>query len=168
MTFPLRAGKSGRKAARRTFLFPLRLSAAAHEAGFSQCPCRALLLSASALPPCSRKSRSLCSLRFSVSLRFYILIIYSQEQKPRFLRLRTRPVFRNALSGIARFRLGSAALFTKISLALLPAIFRESAVLYFNNLLARAKITLFALALNLAIPCLTEGVKRRHFIICVP
>ena len=32
----------------------------------------------------------------------------------------------------------------------------------FNNLLARAKTTLFALALHLAIPCLTEGVKRRH------
>ena len=47
------------------------------------------------------------------------------------LRLRTRQVSHNTLSGIARFRLGSAALFTKISLTLLTAIFRESAVLYY-------------------------------------
>ncbi len=73
MTFPLRAGKSGRKAARRTFLFP--------PAAFCGCA------------------------------------------RDRF--------FAMPLSGIAPFRLGSAALFTKISLALLPAIFRESVVLLF-------------------------------------
>ncbi|HIY45892.1 MAG TPA: hypothetical protein H9731_05210 [Candidatus Borkfalkia excrementipullorum] len=38
------------------------------------------------------------------------------QAKSRFSRLRTRRVCRNTLSGIARFRLGSAALFTKISL----------------------------------------------------
>ena len=61
---------------------------------FAAMPWRALLISASAPPPCSRKSRSLCSLRFSVRILdlvfYYNILIVNCASKTTLLPERTQ------------------------------------------------------------------------------
>ena len=74
-----------------------------------------------------------------MSIRFYIYYNNcSKKAKPCFLRLRTRQVCRNTLSGIAHFRLGSAALIHE-NLTVLRFSVRLRFNIYYNNLSKKAK-----------------------------
>ena len=105
---------------------------------FLTMPYRASFASASAPPPCSRKSRSLCSLRFSVSFWFYNNQL--RGQKPRRL----------------------------VSALNLPHTYGFCGKSEFLIITRKSKNRAFTFFPRFAAWLLQERVNLRHFIICVP